>query len=678
MVLKMGLITKKLKRFFAVLLFFFISTYYFAIPILNNVTLMRKYEEVGGSSESETFIDQEYATLSCQFARLDPWDKSIINRTYHPRDIQCRNVQPYFSYLDENGLLHLNSSEFLDYTSKFGDINCKYKTFDRDPTSDEDSVIYYGSEGRLELGIPKKLDMDMVEVRCYNKTDGPIYFDVHAHPVMSLPNDSNRSATPGRSFAKPTDDQLSLLMLMMDSTSISVLKRHLPKTYDYIKNVMKFKIFNGFHKVGDNSFPNMVAALTGYRYQYEQKNMPPDIQEDVSQIYFDHWPLIWKTYAQKGYATVYNEDKAEWGLFRYFVKGFKRKPVDFYYHMYWYSIYLHESYTGDSEQYCFHNYPKIVRFLDIVKRHLVSMKSVLQFQYAFLTDLCHEEDSSEEERADEYMVSFFKQMYENGYFNKTVVLFYSDHGHRYTPIRNTLVGLLEERTPMFNIWFPQWFYAKYPHIENNLRINTVRLSSLYDVHETLHDIAEANFNGRQRDLSSRGLSQLYPIPTNRTCFQAGVPDHHCTCVSMAPLDTNSDTVQYAAITLKNHINNILLDYEKICRKYSLLKVIRAEQMAVNKKLAYGVARYKHRDSLANDSSRPTEEPIEELYPLEKLRVAIELYPNNAQFEGVIQYDLASEKTFTVHGDISRLNKFGNQSHCVPKKSLQKFCACTNA
>jgi len=616
--------------------------------------------------------EQEYAKLTCKFARPDPFDPQIMPQIYHPRGIHCEQRQPNLTYVHYNGSVVLNQTEVNKsiYRDFIDQINCTLEFFDRDPVKENDRIEIVTFQTRLQLYQPVPMFSDMVKVQCMDWNNSEIYYNIHAHPSWK-----------NKTFDKPNGDKLSVLMLMLDSTSTSVLKRHLTKTYDYVKNVMQFKMFNGFSKVGDNSFPNMIAALTGYRYQYEQKNMPPDIDEDMTKNHFDHWPLVWKLYAQKGYATVFNEDKAEWGLFHYMTKGFKYKPVDFYYNTYWYSVFLREYYKKETDLYCFRNMPKVERLLDIAKRHVITMNQVLQFHYVFLTDLCHEYQGSEEERADEYVYDFLKTLYEGGYFENTVVLFFSDHGHRYTPIRSTLTGLLEERTPMFNIWFPSWFYKRYPSIEQNLELNTMRLSSLFDVHETLIDLVNQNFNGAQRPEHSRGYSQLYEIPVDRQCFEAGIPDHHCTCISMTPMLVNSSEVQLVAQALLDHINNVVLQpYQELCSNFTLGRVLRAEKLFVNEKLAQGVKNYdKDKDPTFNITTDPQmeENNIQKpgsLKATDEIRVAIELEPMQAQFEAVVEFDTTNQ-TYVVSSDVSRLNAYGNQASCAPKKALMKYCVC---
>src|SRR3569832_1826753 len=93
-----------------------------------------------------------------------------------------------------------------------------------------------------------------------------------------------------------------------------------------------------------------------------------------------------------------------------------------------------EYYSKITDKYCFGNKPKVQRLLDITRRHMTTMNGTLQFIYSFLTDLCHEFDGSEVERADDFVYDFLKTTHDGGYFNRTALLFFGDHGHRFTPI----------------------------------------------------------------------------------------------------------------------------------------------------------------------------------------------------------------------------------------------------
>lgn len=180
-----------------------------------------------------------------------------------------------------------------------------------------------------------------------------------------------------------------------------------------------------------------MAALIGKRVYDEQEGMMREVYANYNEIKYDSWPLIWKSFGAKGYATMFNEDKPHWGLFHYLARGFAKKPVDFYYHSFWWILHLLED--KKHSDYCFGNEPKPRILLDILKRHLVTMQDKLQFLYNFHAELSHDR-MNEIERYDDDLRQFWKEMFEGGYLNKTVVIFASDHGHRFSSIRSTLVG----------------------------------------------------------------------------------------------------------------------------------------------------------------------------------------------------------------------------------------------
>lgn len=63
-------------------------------------------------------------------------------------------------------------------------------------------------------------------------------------------------------------------------------------------------------------------------------------------------------------------------------------------------------------------------------------------------------------------------MHSLGAFANTVVLFLADHGHRSSAIRQTVVGLMEERLPFLGLFLPPALRKRFPHIARNVQDNT--------------------------------------------------------------------------------------------------------------------------------------------------------------------------------------------------------------
>ena len=114
----------------------------------------------------------------------------------------------------------------------------------------------------------------------------------------------------------------NVLLLAIDSMSFVNFKRHFHKTEEFLRK-NNFSELLGYNKLGQNTFPNMVPFLTGYHAKELQAGM------DLMKVNFEEWPIIWKNYSKEGFVTVFVEEMASYGLFRYHGRGFSKKPTDY-------------------------------------------------------------------------------------------------------------------------------------------------------------------------------------------------------------------------------------------------------------------------------------------------------------------------------------------------------------
>jgi Protein of unknown function (DUF229) len=71
------------------------------------------------------------------------------------------------------------------------------------------------------------------------------------------------------------------------------------------------------------------------------------------------------------------------------------------------------------------------------------------------------------------------------YGNNTMVVIGGDHGPRYGNYRQTLDGKLEERLPMLTYLLPKTLTKRFPKLAENMRANSKRLATPFDLHATL-------------------------------------------------------------------------------------------------------------------------------------------------------------------------------------------------
>lgn len=97
----------------------------------------------------------------------------------------------------------------------------------------------------------------------------------------------------------------------IDSMSLSNMIRQMPKSLEYLKNDMEGIIFEGHSKVGDNTWINMVAMLTGKLVQ-STKQFKTELDDSTYDRFFDDWAhYVWKNFSAAGYRTFFAEDRAE-------------------------------------------------------------------------------------------------------------------------------------------------------------------------------------------------------------------------------------------------------------------------------------------------------------------------------------------------------------------------------
>lgn len=103
--------------------------------------------------------------------------------------------------------------------------------------------------------------------------------------------------------------------------------------------------------------------------------------------------------------------------------------------------------------------------------------------------------------------------------------------------------------PFFSVRMPESFQRANPEAMHNLRLNSRKLTTPFDIHETLKHFL--NFDnssalldtppGDHRSRMPRGISLLKRIPANRACNDAQIEAHWCSCLNWIDLNITSST-----------------------------------------------------------------------------------------------------------------------------------------
>lgn len=287
--------------------------------------------------------------------------------------------------------------------------------------------------------------------------------------------------------------------------------------------------------------------------------------------------------------------------------------------------------------------------------------------FTFIGDISHNTFNSVE-MVDDDLLHFMIEFNTNGYLNNTLLIVLGDHGLRYGDFRQTVQGKLEERLPLFSMSFPKWFKDRYPMISKNLRKNTQRLTSWYDVYATFDHILE--YPNEPKELK-HGKSLLTEIPAERSCKDASIPEHWCPCMQWSVVDIKHEHILHAALAAVNYINDMIfkepLGAER-CSELSLQSLIRAEvERPTTRVLRFsGTGHDGYEAKYSSGKIQPKNRC--------SYQVTFTTLPSQGVFEASVHYLYGR---FVVKGSISRVNKYGDQPKCIAYiiPHLREYCYC---
>ena len=595
---------------------------------------------------------------SCKIPKIDPFDKSI----YHIVRKTGNRVCPTNSALtyDVNNILYVNWTASIGPPYNGDVLYCTYTPLFRpkySPTH-KDFLRYLPESEPFNDSVT--IAHDFVKVHCYDTNDTVKYTNFHAFVPRNLTTEKVKKEKFVRhAVYNKITERLNVMMIGIDSVSRLSFLRQMVKTKEFLIETLGAVDMMGYNKVADNTFINIVPMTLG-KYVEE---MPWD--ESKSKVSFDKFNFIWKEYSEKGYRTFYAEDAPEISIFDFLKAGFETPPADYFNRPVSLAMEM-KQHLWNNGHHCFQDRLETQIVLDYLHKFVQTYRNEPCFAFTFITRLTHE-DVNNAGAADEPYFNFFSKLHKEGLLTNTVLLFYSDHGMRFGKIRETYIGKLEERLPFMYMSVPKWLRKTYPFLEKNLRVNKHRLSTPFDVYETLKDILY--FDGLEKKVQgpSRGVSWFREIPNSRSCDSADILPHWCTCLQHEKIDPSEPLVAKAAFVVLSDILHSLKAYSDICEHLNIVKVKEATRLVESDK----VLRYIGSE---NDVINRKEYFGERTKPQEDIQVVFITSPGAAMFEATVRYDTVHD-TFKVVGDISRINIYGHQSDCMPQFNLKKYCQC---
>ncbi|KAF8764922.1 hypothetical protein HNY73_022949 [Argiope bruennichi] len=615
-----------------------------------NKKLQRKNYPSSQSVNTSTDFqpEKEFLVFSdhCKIPNIDPYHPSILKYIQESPPLECKGEQPITK--TEGNMLFIDKEAVRRRHLNISEITCLYMEIGRSSASHSDNGVGLGFNHTLTNKVEIKSEFIRVVCSFINETKFYEGFHTFVHDKPEVEERCNQQNSSG----------YSVLIVGIDAMSRMNMHRQLKKTARYLLKDMEAVEMYGFNKVGDNTFPNLMPLLTGY----DERELQYVCWNASKKNPLDKCNFAWKQFAKDGYRTFYAEDSPHMSTFNYLKAGFNYQPTDYYFRHF---ILVMEQILGVKKllntYVCVGNISETAVVLRWTEQFASHFKDRKYFSFSWINGLTHD-FLNKGSAVDHLYEKLFRNLHTSGALNKTIVIVMGDHGMRWGSIRKTYIGRLEERLPMLVIALPPEFNKEHPTEAKALQLNSHRLVTPFDLHATLMNILhlDKNFTFINPDNVDEELAENYtaraktlfqPIPEDRSCDDASIDEHWCTCENSLPVDTDDRNVKKSAGFLIDYINTLLKPVSNKCAELTLKSITDARMWT---------APEEHQGHSLNDTI---------------LTIVVKVKPSGAIFEGTVRTS-EPEMNLELLGTVSRLNLYGDQSACIQDAVLRKYCYCS--
>ncbi|XP_053625269.1 uncharacterized protein LOC128683555 [Plodia interpunctella] len=516
----------------------------------------------------------------------------------------------------------INNDVLNKYRKNKNDINCCYEFVSR-PNSKipgvNDTQVEYSKCVPFKNGAITKLVNEVINVKCVSGNSTNAFYK-DGYIVLKKVQ---------RKETKEPQDKWNVLILGMDTMSRARARFSLPRTMEYLKN-SGWLDFKGYQKVGENTYPNIMAILSGNAKLYCGSSM--DKCNDR---------LIWNKFRSAGYVTAYAEDYLNLpDTFRNY-GGFEVPPTDHYMRPF---FLLGEYTTGN--KVCTQKMSSAIHILNYALQLTLAYDKSNFFGLFWMNSYSHNQINNPT-LIDSQISEFLKVTNKKN----TFIFFISDHGIRFGESRYSVESFYEERLPMFYMWVPLEFRERYPDEFYNMQVNQNRLVTTYDLHETLWEILKIS-----DDTVAINKSTVCPQCTsifeeksiNRTCMDAVIAEKWCSCHNLVPINKESKTahkiIEAALDGVQNVSNSVKTRKCSACAKLEVKNVLRVHEYY-------------------NGDTNKTH-----------YVVAFLLTPGEMGYEVIVDNETSG---YRVTSPLSTITSYNKKGDCVLNHAHRGLCVCVN-
>lgn len=596
------------------------------------------------------FIDTE----GCRMPSFPVVDPEVDKFLFGVRPIRCgkpltRSNNNYL-WIDLNET-EIESSYGIKHVDK---LKCEYQSFQRK----NDFQNEYAKSNRkvtFRHGDVVRVFDEFIRVACrLNGKNKEIYQDYH----FFLKDEQTKSQLTD--YKKENEAQsnkpMSVMVMGIDSVSRLNFHRRMNESVDVLLNDLKAIELYGFNKVADNTYPNLIPTLTGLD-EIELMTACIPTKNDT----FDRCNFIWKTFEEKNFATAYVEDMASLGLFQYLRQGFKSQPTDYSLRPVLIEMEHHIAKQKNVNTFlCMGKRRTFDILMEYAQKLINVLAKRLHFSFFWTASFTHDYLNFPT-LIDADLADFLRAMQSSGALDNSFLILMSDHGIRWGSFRNTYQGMMEERQPFVFFVPPKRFSEQYPEAMRNLVRNRHRLTTHFDLYETLRDLADLKtiesrtIKERAKDLDEtdpmpRGISLFLPVSESRSCYDAAIAPHWCTCHDREELQPTDPRVTEVARIIVDRINDLTKPYPE-CQRLRLNAVFSADLGTSNTSFRNGTNHFVD------------------------ITVRLQTKPGLGEFEATAR--VHNTQNYEIAGTISRTNLYGKQSYCIDDSKLKLYCFCDN-
>ena len=400
-----------------------------------------------------------------------------------------------------------------------------------------------------------------------------------------------------------------------------------------------------------------------------EKDQPEARRSESSSDTVDKWRWIFRDFKETGYATLFSEDNSKFASFNYRLHGFKDPPTDHFGRPFW----LEADKLLDN--YCIGSRAAYNISLEYLMSFFRAYKNKPKFSIATHADISHD-DQNTIGYVDDDLKSMLQTLESENFLANTLLIIFSDHGARFSDLRKTIQGKLEERLPFMSITLPKWFIDNYPDLYSNLVHNSKLLTTPFDVYATLRHIL--SYPSYPASEITTGESLFNKIDKeSRTCANAGVEEHWCPCLNLEEISVNEPMIKKSAEFVVNFMNSLMFNnshLEKLCHRLVLKRINSAFRDMPSEKVQYFAKSRRDTDCDSCGSifgEKSTNTLVDDtLYQLQFVTS-----PNEGFYEASVKMKRGVP---SLVGDVSRIDAYKDQPYCISKAFplLRKYCYCS--